>query len=106
MTEIKKTDDIKILVLMSIFTDKGMWWGNDNFGSEIYTLLGGKLTKETVVTFKRMLEECLSWIITDGIANEINVEAKLKDRNAIEYKITVVRPNEKDEIINEVWTWL
>lgn len=106
MTEIKKTDDIKTLALMSIHTDKGMWWGNDNFGSEIYTLLGGKLTKETLATFKAMVEECLAWIVADGIASEINVEAKLKDRNTVEYKIIVARPNEKDEIINEVWTWL
>jgi phage gp46-like protein len=35
---IEQWNDIRVLVLMSIGTDKGTWWADPNFGSELWLL--------------------------------------------------------------------
>ena len=47
---IESWNDIRELVLMSIGTDKGTWWADPNFGSDLWILRQeGKVTGKTAV---------------------------------------------------------
>jgi phage gp46-like protein len=101
---VENWSDIRELVQMSIGTDKGSWWADPNFGSELFLLRqNGKVDGKTAGNFKRMLRECLAWIVADGIAREINCEAQRTGKNEITYTVETIQPNGGGEFIEEVW---
>lgn len=58
------------------------WWGdsfpsvpNDRIGSHLWLLSRAKLTSETLTRAKEYAEEALRWLIDDGIAARVDVEA-------------------------------
>ena len=58
------------------------WWGdsfppvaNDRIGSRLWLLSRSKLTAETVSRAKEYAEEALRWLIDDGVAARVDVEA-------------------------------
>ena len=58
------------------------WWGdsfpavpNDRIGSRLWLLSRAKITSETVTRAKEYAEEALRWLIDDGIAARVDVEA-------------------------------
>jgi phage gp46-like protein len=87
-------------VIMSIFTDakaadddqlpdydssdRRGWWGdlaspvvvNDKIGSRLWLLERSKTTTKVLAAAKQYLEECLQWMIEDGIASKIEVEVQ------------------------------
>ena len=96
--------DIRELVLMSIGTDKGRWWADKEFGSEIWKLrLTGKITPTTVGTFRQMVLDSVQWLIDDGLASGIEGEAEQQGRNTIAYRVTVKRPDNNTIEIEESW---
>lgn len=96
--------DIRELVLMSIGTDKGSWWADEKFGSELWILRQkGKVDGQTAGTVRRMITECLKWLIDDGLATKIDVAAEREGKNRISYQVTVHKPNGETELIQEVW---
>lgn len=102
--KLENWQDIRELVLMSIGTDKGRWWADKDFGSELWKLRqSGKITPNTVGTFRQMVLESLQWIKDDGLASKIECEAERQGRSTIAYCVTVVRPNGNTLEIQEVW---
>ena len=102
--KIESWNDIGVLVLMSIGTDKGSWWADPDFGSEIYLLKEyGKVDGRTAGTLKRMLQECLAWIVADGLAKSITCSTERSGKNEITYTIQVAKPNGNDLFIKETW---
>lgn len=96
--------DIRELVLMSIGTDKGRWWADKEFGSEIWKLVQtGKVTPATVSTFRQMVLDSLSWIKEDGLASDIECYAEQRGRDTIAYRVKVIRPDGSTVEIREVW---
>ena len=96
--------DIRELVLMSIGTDKGRWWADKEFGSEIWKRrLTGKITPTTVGTFRQMVLDSVQWLIDDGLASGIECEAEQQGRNTIAYRVTVKRPDNNTIEIKESW---
>jgi len=96
--------DIRELVQMSIGTDKGSWWADPNFGSELYLLReNGKVDEKTAGNFKRMLQECLSWIVTDGLARQINCAVERTGKNVISYTVETIQPDGGSIFIKDVW---
>lgn len=58
------------------------WWGdsfpsvpNDRIGSRLWLLSRAKLTGETVIRAKEYAEEALAWLVDDGVAARVDVEA-------------------------------
>lgn len=96
-------NNIETLALISIHIDRGRWWSDSDFGSELYTLQGSKTNKETASVVRRMLVECLEWLKKENLAKDIEVETELKNKNSIYYKVTITRPNEKNTIIEDIW---
>jgi phage gp46-like protein len=74
---IEQWDDIRELALMSIGTDKGTWWADPNFGSELWLLRqNGKVNGQTAGTLRRMVLESLGWIIQSYLAKKIDCTAE------------------------------
>ncbi|MCL2245075.1 MAG: phage GP46 family protein [Treponema sp.] len=101
---IENCNDIRELARMSIGTDKGSWWADLNFGSEIYLLKeSGKVDAKTAGTFKRMLQECLAWLIEDGLIKKINCIVERTGKNEISYNVEIVKPNDGNIFIKDIW---
>jgi phage gp46-like protein len=102
---IEQWDDIRELALMSIGTDKGAWWADPAFGSELWLLRkNGKVDGQTAGTVRRMVLECLQWIVTDRLAAKINCTAERTGKNEIRYHVTIIRPNGNNVLLTEVWS--
>jgi phage gp46-like protein len=101
---IEQWNDIRELVLMSLGTDKGRWWADPAFGSELWLLReNGKVDGQTAGTLRRMVLESLRWIILDGLADAIDCAAERTGKNEITYTVVVFRGAEKEEVAKEVW---
>jgi phage gp46-like protein len=99
--------DIRELALMSIGTDKGAWWADPDFGSELWMLKrSGKTTGETAGTLRRMILEATAWLVAGGLAEKIDCAAERTGRNEITYTVTVYRGNGDNTLITEVWNAL
>lgn len=81
-------------VLISLFTDRRAdpdddiddpndrrgWWGDlvpdrgDKIGSKLWQFDRSKTDQVTLLGIKKAIEDCLEWMINDGIARKIEVE--------------------------------
>ena len=59
------------------------WWGdsfppveNDRIGSRLWLLGRAKLTAATVIRAREYAEEALRWLVEDGVAARVEVEAE------------------------------
>jgi phage gp46-like protein len=95
---------IRELALMSIGTDKGAWWADPLFGSELWELRQtGKVDNRTAGTVRRMLDECLAWLKEDGLAGGITCAAERTGKNEIAYTVIILRPEGDPVIIKDTW---
>ena len=102
---IEQWADIRELVRMSIGTDKGTWWADPNFGSELWLLKkNGKVHGQTAGILERMIRESLQWLVADGLACTVDCVAERNGKNRIDYRVTVTRPGGSPVIIQEVWS--
>lgn len=89
-------DQLARAVVMSLFTwrrarpddelpgDQRMgWWGDsyatvdgDRVGSRLWLLARAKLTAQTVNRAREYAEEALAWLVEDGVASRVEVEAE------------------------------
>jgi phage gp46-like protein len=89
---------------MSIGTDKGTWWADPDFGSELWLLKKeGKVDGRTAGTLERMLRESLQWLVKDGLAATVDCATERTGKDRIDYRVTVTRPDGSPETIKEVW---
>jgi phage gp46-like protein len=96
--------DIRELIRMSIGTDKGSWWADPGFGSELWILRQeGKITGRTAGTVQRMIADCLTWLERDGIAAGITCRAEQSGKNEIAYTVTAEKPNGDPVIVKDTW---
>jgi len=101
---IEQWNDIRELALMSIGTDKGTWWADPDFGSELWLLRKtGKVDGQTAGTLRRMVLESLQWIIQGSLASKIDCTAERAGKNEIRYCVTIFRPGGNNVLITEVW---
>jgi len=95
---------LETAVLMSLYTDRLAdiddvlpdsqsddrrgWWGDlinntndDQIGSRLWLLERATTTTETLVDAKFYIEECLQWMIDDGVCQDIEVEVERQNRD-------------------------
>ena len=102
--KVENWNDIRELVLMSIGTNKGTWWADPDFGSELFLLREyGKVDEKTAGNFKRMLQECLAWIIIDGLVKRINCFVERTGKNEISYTVELFQPDGGNFFVKDVW---
>jgi phage gp46-like protein len=114
--DIKREDGIKTSVLISILTDRIIleeseqpngpedrrgFWGddlqkvkNDFIGSKAWASFRNKKTPSNVNTLKERLEDCLKWLVLDGVASEVIVNIiGAEDENAdFGFSIDIIKP--------------
>ena len=102
---IEEWASIPELVRMSIGTDKGAWFADPGFGSELWLLKKeGKADGQTAGKLERMLRESLQWLVNDGLAAAIDCAAERTGKNRIDYQITVTRPDGSPVTVKEAWS--
>jgi phage gp46-like protein len=102
---IENWNDARELVLMSIGTDKGSWWADPGFGSELRLLRqNGKVDGRTAGTLRRMILECTQWLVNDGLAKRIDCEAERSGKDEISYAVTIYGANGSVLSIKEAWS--
>jgi phage gp46-like protein len=95
---------IEELVRMSIGTNKGAWWADPDFGSELWLLKKeGKVDGQTAGKLERMVRESLQWLVSDGLALALDCKAERNGKSRIDYQVTVSRPHSFPVIVKEVW---
>jgi phage gp46-like protein len=99
--------DVRELVRMSVGTDKGSWWADPAFGSELWKLRqAGKVDNRTAGTFQRFLQDCLKWLKDDGIVEDVVCTAERSGKNEISYSVTALRPGREPLVIKDAWNAL
>ena len=103
-TRIENLADIRELVFMCIGTDKGTWWADPAFGSELWILRQeGKVDNRTAGRVKQMILDCLMWLKDDGLAADVDCQAERAGKNEIAYSVNVLCPNGNTVIVKDVW---
>lgn len=95
--------NIKILAEMSIGTDRGRWWADTDFGSDLWLLQREKVDDGTAGQVRQELLRCTAWLITEGLAASIEATATRSGKNEITYEVTIIKPDGTSVLITEVW---
>lgn len=121
-------NDLETAVLISLFTDRVAnqgdiipdgtndrrgWWGDNQIngatmpiGSRLWLLSRSKSPTQQVlnqaVTYAR---EALQWMITDGVAAAVLVDAEWNANDFLAMKVTVKRNDGSIQTINYTWAW-
>lgn len=104
---LEEFQSIELLVQMSIGTDRGLWWADPEFGSDLWKIRRyGKVGPQTVGEVKRAIEDALKWIKSDGLADSIDVEAVQAGRTMIAYSVSITRPDGSTASVKDVWNGL
>lgn len=92
------------------------WWGdsfpvvpNDKIGSRLWLLSRAKLTSETVVRAREYAEESLAWLVKDGIAARVVVEAERHGLSTLALACRVFKSDGKQPLdirFTDVWGFL
>jgi phage gp46-like protein len=126
------TDDgLRTAVIISLFTDararaddplpqadadRRGWWGdcgnadpNDRTGSRLWLLTRAKAVPVTAIRARDYCREALDWLVEDGVASSVDVEATLALVNAARasaallIRVTIVRPTGARLAIDYLW---
>lgn len=118
--DLASDEGLETAVLHSIFTDarardddelpggelgdgrKRGWWGDstleplsdgtaDKYGSRLWLLKRRKITKQTVEMAREMLEECLAWLVSDGVAAKVTVDVWRYGQSAVAATVEIKR---------------
>lgn len=92
------------------------WWGdsfatvaNDRIGSRLWLLSRAKLLPETVARAREYAEEAVRWLIDDGIAARVEVEAERHGLSTLALGVRITKADGKvplDLRFTNVWEFL
>jgi phage gp46-like protein len=92
------------------------WWGdsfpvvaNDRIGSRLWLLSRAKLTNETVARAKEYADEALKWMVDDGVAARVDVDAVRIGLSTLGMACRIYKSEEKlpvDIRFTNVWEFL
>lgn len=105
--------DLETAVAISIFTDRrandddevegsnkrGCWidtYKDTKIGSRLWLLGRRKATEQTLKEAKEMVEECLEWIVDDGVAKEVVAQNEWAsyDQNRMNILVQIIKPDD------------
>lgn len=66
------------------------WWAGE-VGSQLWLLERAKATQETAARARDLARRSLQWLITEGIAESVDVAASIEGGNCLALEITIVR---------------
>ena len=112
-------ETIEHAVIISLFTDarasdqdvipdgtqeRRGWWADPAFGSKLWLLKRAALTSDTVQSAKRYAAEALAWMVDEGLASELSVDAERTDEG-IDLTVRVGRGDAPDLILTFDALW-
>lgn len=86
-------------VYLSTFV--GPWWGNrvadsdERFTSTVIAAMSNLLTLGAVRDVVAGVRAALNWLVVDGAAQELSVDAEIHDRSRLDLLITITEPNRR-----------
>lgn len=95
--------------------DRMGWWGDtyaqvqgDRIGSRLWLLARSTITAQTPMRAKEYAEEALAWLVVDGVASQVRVEAERQGLDRIALGCQVVRGDSTrlDIRFNNAWSFL
>lgn len=107
--------ELETAVLISLFTErraqpgdealgrapyKGGWWAdsvtNDPLGSRLWLLRRAKATTDTLAQARAFALESLAWLLADGVARSVEVEAQRLRKPSFDFLglvVMIIRPD-------------
>lgn len=91
------------------------WWGDtyaavpgDRIGSRLWLLARSTITQHTVARAREYAQEALAWLVADGVASEVIVQAERAGQDRIDLWAQVVRGDSArlDIRFNDAWSFL
>lgn len=86
------------------------WWADayaetqgDLIGSRLWLLRRSKATQETANLAKLYAEEALQWLIEDGVAKSVVVEAEPMPNDILGFKVSITRTDKLSSRWDAVW---
>jgi len=117
-------DDLATATLISLFTDRTAeasdrlpdattdrrgWWGDIDqdvpIGSRLWLLDRSKLTPAVAASAKGYATESLAWMITDGVAVDVQVSAAVVLPSTLRLAIAIFRMNGTKASFGYDWAW-
>lgn len=117
-------NDLYTSVLISLFTNmrnnddtlpanayKGGWfgdaWNDQLIGSRLYLLNRAKKINDQQLLNEAQdyCDEALAWLITDGIASEVDSLAFWLSPNQLGLNVTITEPNQVTSTLQFGWSW-
>lgn len=112
-SDLSQADTLARAVLISLFTwrrakpdditdgEKMGWWGdgveppatNDRIGSRLWLLARAKLIPQTFNSAREYAQESLDWLVEDGIASRVDVQAERHGTEGLALLVTIYRSN-------------
>lgn len=111
--------DLETAVIISLFTDRRArpndpledeedrrgWWGDAQLGSRLYLLHREKQTEEVRKRAIEYASEALAWLVNDGVALSVKVEAAWVRAGMLVLSIEVLRSNGNQLNAGYEWAW-
>ncbi len=122
--DLETDDGLETAILISLFTDARVslaelpfsessqrgWWGDvfpevegDQIGSKLWTVAREKTTLPTRNKIITLVRESLAWLLEDGVAGAVNVDAEIAARDRINIFIEIVRPDSPNQRFDVIW---
>lgn len=115
-------ESLRPAVLMSLFVDREVpglhdgerrgWWGDalatdadDRTGSVLWTLQRERIRPDTPGRVKAACEQCLAWLVADGVARKVVATAQLRGADRVDVEIAIHRTNGQRELVRFALTW-
>lgn len=88
------------LVLISLGTDRGSFWADVNFGSDLWLIRQSrKVDDATATAVKQEILRCLNWLKEDGLIFDLEVVAKISGKNRIDYRVCVFQSENNSFVV-------
>jgi phage gp46-like protein len=117
-------DDLSTATLISLFTDRTAepsdilpdastdrrgWWGDLDqdvpIGSRLWLLARSKLTNTVAMAAKGYAAEALAWMITDGVAIDVQISAAVVRPSTLTLTAEIIRANGTKASFGYDWAW-
>lgn len=106
--KVKTTSAIETAVFLSLFTPQS--WGDmtrpssERYKSRILQIMRETVSNRTRLALIQAAKDALAWIVNDGIAESIEVDATIQSASRIDLSIIITAPD-RDETLTYAVNW-
>ena len=96
--------NITQLVDIAVLTDKGKWWADPDFGSDLWLLeQRGKIDSETLAHAKDAILASLEPLKVAALISAGSCECTALNKQEIAYQLTITRPSGVSLVIDRIY---